>query len=301
MRKTVAILALTLLASQVHAAAVPRNAGYDARMQQVAYNPNNMTVITAKTGYLTTLVFADDEAVVNQPKTGFDAGWDVSFDSNLVYVMPRPVVQEQQNADGQKEKKVFEPIPAQWRTNLIVRTTKHIYSVQLNMLDDKSSDQNMSYVVSYTYPIEAAQKQRAESIARQKEIQADREKQAISQRFESSDAPKNWDYAMRVGKDSRNIAPDFAYDNGVMTYIGFNNLKTFPAPELYKNGKETVPAFHVETKGKYKIMVVHTVNEKLVLRYGKAVVGIVNQGYGKVRVAPNDTLSPDVKRVEVTQ
>jgi type IV secretion system protein VirB9 len=104
---------------------------------------------------------------------------------------------------------------------------------------------------------------------------------------------------MRVGKDSQKITPDFAYDNGIFTYVGFSTLKTFPSAFLYHNGKEQSLNFSVETKGKYKVMVIHNVNDKFVLRYGNQVVGVVNQSFGDVKVAPRTTLSPTVERVEV--
>lgn len=106
---------------------------------------------------------------------------------------------------------------------------------------------------------------------------------------------------MRVNEkfDSRRIAPDFAYDNGVFTYIGFNSSKVFPAPFMYKDGKEQTLSFNVQTKGKYKIMVVHSVNDKFVLRYGNSVVGVVNQSFGKIITDQINTASPNVERVEV--
>lgn len=54
----------------------------------------------------------------------------------------------------------------------------------------------------------------------------------------------------------------------------------------------------METKGKYKIMVIHNVNDKFVLRYGNSVVGVVNK-FGKVLTDQRNTSSPAVERVEV--
>lgn len=46
-------------------------------------------------------------------------------------------------------------------------------------------------------------------------------------------------------------------------------------------------------------MVIHNVNDKFVLRYGKSVVGIINQSFGKINSGQKNTLSPQVKRIEV--
>lgn len=293
-----ALLGMILCASSgAWAMAVPHSAGLDPRMQQVSYSAHNTTQINAKLGYLTSLVFDEGEEVLST-KTGFDAGWEVSFEHNVIYVLARPVVQDQEDGEGNKVKQVFEPIPAQWKTNLLIRTNKRLYSVELNMLpeDTKAAP---AFVVAYRYPAEQQAKARAELEKQQKALLEQKNKQAIAQRFEQADAPKNWDYAMRVGKDSRNITPDFAYDNGVFTYLGFSTLKTFPTAFLYRAGKEQTINFSVETKGAYKVMVIHNINPAFVLRYGDAVVGVVNQGFGRVITAPKNTLSPAVERVEV--
>ncbi|HCJ9546970.1 TPA: TrbG/VirB9 family P-type conjugative transfer protein, partial [Escherichia coli] len=93
--------------------------------------------------------------------------------------------------------------------------------------------------------------------------------------------------------------PDFAYDNGIFTFLGFNSGKVFPAPFAVRDGQEQTLAFNVETKGKYKIMVIHNVNDKFVLRYGNSVVGVVNKSFGKVLTDQRNTSSPAVERVEV--
>lgn len=293
------VIFCSLFVARGIAAELPRSAGYDNRMQQVSYNAYNATVVNAKLGFLTSLIFDDSEDVISA-KSGFEAGWDISFDSNVVYVLPRPVVQEQQNEEGNKEQKVFEPIPDQWKTNLLIRTSKRVYSVELNMLDESDKRPN-SYVVKYNYPQEMATKRIAEETAKKKELEANRNKKMIAERFERADAPKNWNYSMRVNdkSESRKIAPDFAYDNGIFTYLGFSSIKTFPAAFLYKNGKEQVLNFSVETKGKYKVMVIHNINDKFVLRYGNSVVGIVNSAFGQIIENPKNTISSSVDRVEV--
>ncbi|EJA1307304.1 TrbG/VirB9 family P-type conjugative transfer protein [Salmonella enterica] len=268
-------------------------------MQSVSYNAANTTVIKSKTGFLTSIVFDEGEAVISA-RAGFPAGWEIDKDDNVVYVNPRPVSQEQESAEGEKVKRVFQPVAKEWDTNLFVRTTKRVYSLDLVMLSDEQKI-SPAYVVKYSYPAEQA-KLRAEEA---RKIQAQQEelknKKVIANNFENADAPKNWNYYMRVNEkfDSRRIAPDFAYDNGVFTYLGFNASKVFPAPFTYKNSKKQTLSFNVQTKGKYKIMVIHSVNDKFVLRYGDSVVGVVNQSFGKILPDQINTASPKVERVEV--
>lgn len=56
MRKLTLITLIIMLNSQAWAAATPQASRYDARIQQVIYNPQNVTVVNTKPGFMTTLV-----------------------------------------------------------------------------------------------------------------------------------------------------------------------------------------------------------------------------------------------------
>jgi type IV secretory pathway VirB9-like protein len=51
--------------------AYPTGSRYDARVQQVVYNPLNVTVVNTRPGFMTTLVFDSDEAVISA-RPGFE-------------------------------------------------------------------------------------------------------------------------------------------------------------------------------------------------------------------------------------
>lgn len=297
MKKLLALLILIPVLSQ--AAAVPQSSPYDKRMQSVAYNASNTTVVKSKVGFLTTIVFAHGESVIST-KAGFSEGWNTSREDNVVYLSPRPVAQTVDNGDGGTEKRVFQPMVKEWDTNLLVRTTKRIYSFYLVLLSENDKNEP-AFVVIYQYPQEEAKKQKEEMIIAKKQAEEDNNKKRIAQSFEKANAPKNWDYSMRVNEkfDSKKISPDFAYDNGVFTYLGFNANKTFPAAFTFKNNEEQSLSFNVETKGKYRVMIIHSVNDKFVLRYGDSVVGIENQSFGKIIAGQHNTLSESVERAEV--
>lgn len=285
-----------------HAASIPMASPYDYRMQTVDYNPANITVVYSRLGFLTTVIFSSDEVIVGKPMTGFEDGWDVKWDANKLSISPRPAVQKQEiiNESGEKEtvQKLFEPIAAEWRTNLFVSTNKKNYSLELVLLD-ANSKREPSLVVNYAYPEDKRIKASQEEQARAKAFQAEQEKKVIAQTLENGQAPRNWDYYMRPGKESENITPDFAYDDGVMTYIGFSPYKIFPGVTKYLNGEEQTTAFSVQQKGNYKILVVHSLDKNLILRHGKQVIGVVNQSFGKVVTPYKTTSSTQVERVEV--
>ncbi|WP_249533991.1 TrbG/VirB9 family P-type conjugative transfer protein [Escherichia coli] len=87
-------------------AAKPVSSRFDPRNQTIAYNPYDTTVINSATGYISTLVFDDDEKVI-ETKVGFEQGWDVTSSDNRVYIRIKPVSQnvEQVNSEGETETK----------------------------------------------------------------------------------------------------------------------------------------------------------------------------------------------------
>lgn len=303
MKNKIIIAVVTLLMCGTGwAAATPQGSRYDNRMQQVSYNARNTTVVYAANSSLSTLVFDNDEQVISV-KRGFPRGWLVEAEENRVYIRPAPVKQPvaTANEDGEQTEaeQVFEPKDKDWRSNLFITTTKRFYSVELRLVDDPAKLSQVAYVVNYTYPLEERTKAAAQQLARQQEWQRQQTQKQISQVLANAKAPRNWQYFMRVAKNSDQIAPDFAYDDGRFTYLGFSPNKRFPAPFQEINGKEQVADFSVEQKGNYKVMVIRRINPRFVLRHDNAVVGIENKGYGKVTINDGKTVSPQVERQEV--
>lgn len=275
-------------------AAVPQGSRWDSRMQQTYYNVQNSTVINTRAGYVSTLVFSDDEAVIDT-QVGFIKGWQVDKNANRVYIRPVPITQPVTGADGTNASQVFLPESKDWKTNLFVTTSRHFYSMELNVLDETAPAKNQAFVVTWQYPEDTRKASEAATLARQKEWSAAQEKSRIEKAFTASTAPRNWDYFMRVKTGSNVIAPDFAYDDGRFTYLGFSPLKKIPSPYVIVNGKEQLTAPpQVKQQKNYRVMVIPSLSEKIVLRYGDAVIGLVNQGFGKVAVSNSSTVSPAV-------
>ncbi|HFZ1935473.1 TPA: P-type conjugative transfer protein VirB9 [Serratia marcescens] len=292
------VLSSALLLQTANAAVSPSSRGYDSRMQQVSYNASNTTVITAGVGYLSTLVFDDEETVLDA-RPGMEKGWDIKHDANRVYIRAVPIAQPVPGENGQQVNQVFEPTSKDWVTNLFIVTTKRYYSVELHVQEAGKPTGTLSYVVSYTYPQETRAKAAKMESARLKELQQQQENQRIEKALANAQVPRNWEYYMQVGKDSGMITPDFAYDDGRFTYIGFSPVKKLPAAFMYSNGKEIATNPGIKQKGNYKVIVIPQVNPTFVLRYGNAVIGLVNKGFGKVTVKDGSTVSPNVERVEV--
>ncbi|MBA0219461.1 TrbG/VirB9 family P-type conjugative transfer protein, partial [Pectobacterium brasiliense] len=82
--------------------------GYDSRMQNVSYNSQNATVVKTRPGYVTTLLFDDDETVTDA-QAGFPKGWTVTKSDNRVGVSPNPITQPVTDASGNNVSQVFLP------------------------------------------------------------------------------------------------------------------------------------------------------------------------------------------------
>lgn len=288
------IFAALLASASAWGAATPRGSAYDSRMQNIPYNSQNTTVVNTRAGFITTLVFdADEEVITAQP--GFPQGWTITPDRNRVGITPAPVKQPVTDADGKTVQKIFTPTQQDWQTNLFVTTTKRDYSVMLNVIDSDKDAGNLAFVVRFSYPADARKQSDAALLARQQELQAAREKERIQYALKKSTAPRNWNYTRRVAAGSASITPDFAYDDGRFTYLGFSPQKLIPTPTVIVGGGEQVITPTFSTEGNYRVMVLRSLSPRFVLRYGSQVVGIENGSYGKVTVANGNTVSPDVK------
>lgn len=277
-------------------AAIPQASRYDSRIQQVIYNPQNVTVVNTRPGFMTTLVFDSDEAVISA-RPGFEEAWEATPDANRVNIRPVALTQGAPGEDGNTTQVVIPPNSRDWHTNLLVVTTKRLYNIELNVLDDKSPQQP-AFQVSWRYPGEERDKASREAAARQREWEQKQQQASIQKALNAAQTPRNWDYLKYPGTGSFSIVPDFAYDDGRFTFLGFSPSKSIPSVTKELNGKEYVVNSSIQKKGNFTVLVVQEVTPRLVLRSGNAVLGLENRGFGRVHAADGSTVSPQVERVE---
>ncbi|HAV1872824.1 TPA: P-type conjugative transfer protein VirB9 [Enterobacter hormaechei subsp. steigerwaltii] len=295
--KNIILIMLTLMIySTAWCAAIPQSSRYDARVKQVVYNPLNVTVVNTRPGFMTTLVFDSDEAVISA-RPGFEEAWEATPDANRVNVRPVALVQGAPGADGNTTQVVIPPNSQDWHTNMLIVTTRRLYNVELNVIDDKSPQQP-AFQVSYRYPGEAQEKASRETAARMRERAQKQHQADIQQALNAAQTPRNWDYLKYPGRDSIRIVPDFAYDDGRFTFVGFSPAKSIPSVTKALNGHEHVVNSSIRRKGNFTVLVIQEVTPRLILRSGNAVVGLENRGFGRVQTADGATVSPQVERVE---
>lgn len=294
--KSLILFTLALICGTAWSSAIPQASRYDARVQQVVYNPLNVTVVSTRPGFMTTLVFDSDEAVISA-RPGFEEAWEATPEANRVNIRPVALVQGAPGADGNTTQVVIPPSSRDWHTNLLVVTTRRLYNIELNVIDDKSPQQP-AFQVSYRYPGEALEKAHQAATVRQREQAQKQQRADIQQALDSAQTPRNWDYLRYSGRDSARIVPDFAYDDGRFTFVGFSPAKAIPSVTKELNGQEHVVNSNVRRKGNFTVLVIQEVTPRVVLRSGNAVVGLENRGFGRVQAADGATVSPQVERVE---
>ncbi|QOR03820.1 TrbG/VirB9 family P-type conjugative transfer protein [Campylobacter cuniculorum] len=220
---------------------IPQTSRYDKKITYAVFNAHDVFKISAENGYVTVIEFGKDERVVNV-STGFNEGWELIDRGNLLFIKPKAYTTKYiQNENPEEQNAISEiivdPTPNQWKTNLIVTTNLNMYVFELTL----NSKQKI-YKLSFTYPqkeLENIQKLQAEL---QKQIEEDK----LDTSLNRVSIPRNWDFYMKVNKGSEDITPNFAYDDGVFTYLGFDNTKTFPAVFAYELGKESILNTHIK-------------------------------------------------------
>lgn len=282
------------LAAILFALEIPQPSKYDKKISFAIFNANEVFRVASANGFVSVVEFGKDERIVNIA-TGFSEGWELNERGNLLFIKPKSVTTKYIKNDNPEEQNavseiVVLPTASAWKTNLIVTTNLNIYIFELVLLPKERL-----YKLTFAYP----QKEKA-NMAR---LKAELEKQINEDKLDASlnrvATPRNWDFHMKINENSESIAPNYAYDDGVFTYLGFDSTKTFPAAFAYELGSESILNTHIKKDGNYDVLVIHKTLPKILLRSGEKVVGILNRGYAKNPHAKTQQTSNDseVERV----
>lgn len=259
---------------------IPKSSKLDARITHTMYEAQNVVLIKCKTGFVSMIEFEKDERILNIA-TGFSAGWEIADKDNYLFIKPKAYAmkaEEQDMTDENGEKIKFEgstfiqPNEEDWKTNLLVTTSKgRVYSFDLELAGEKKSP---NYKLEFAYTTKVDEQKKAEEIAKAKA--------EFNKELERVNVPRNWDFMMHINKGSETISPDFAYDDGVFTYLGFKSTKTIPSVFLFdESNGESILNTHIKKDGKYDVLIIHKTAQKILLRSGDKLVGIFNEGYAK--------------------
>lgn len=288
------IVVLLFFWSFLYALEIPQISKYDKKITYAVFNAHQVFRIASANGYVSVVEFGKDERIINTA-TGFSEGWELTDKGNLLFIKPKAYTTKYIHSENPEEGNaiseiIIDPNPSQWRTNLIVTTNVNMYVFEL-ILNDKEK----VYKLSFTYP----QKELENIQKLQDELKKQIEEDRLDTSLNRVSTPRNWDFYMKVNKESESISPNFAYDDGVFTYLGFDNTKTFPAVFAYELGKESILNTHIKKDGNYDVLVIHNILPKILLRSGNKVVGIFNRGYAKnpQNSTPQTSNDEEVERV----
>lgn len=258
-------LALSLSAVGVGAATIPPVGHVDARVREVAYNPDDVVTLQGYVGYQIHLQWAEGEEFVNLG-SGDNGAFDVGAERNHFFIKPKE---------------------ARAATNLTVLTNRRAYHFEYIVLANAptgAAARRMVYSVRFTYPEDEARQAAAEAERRQAEA---RMKQAAAR-------PRNDDY-WYCGSSS--LKPMSAYDDGVQTRLRFEARSEFPAMFVQNDdGSESLLNFNIEDDE----VVIHRVARRFVLRRGQLTGCVVNRAFagGGSRTKSNTT-APGIWRTTV--
>ena len=246
-----------LFAAALLAGAAPAAAG-DARLVNRLYNEAEVVRIEGKLGVQASIAFADSEHIENVA-IGDSNSWQVTPNkrANLLFV---------------------KPLNSGARTNMTVVTDKRTYFFDLVA----SSKSTPLYVLRFSYPPEPEA-----ATGPQQAALSGAEQRAVG---EKPVDPAQLNFAWR-SKGSRELLPARVYDDGDMTYLNWPAGAPVPAM-LIRNEKGAEGPVNYAVRG--DVIVVEGVHDVIVLRSGKAIATLENQGPVRKPAVPADPAAPPV-------
>ena len=262
---------------------IPVQSPLDSNIQYSDYQANNVVEITAHIGMATHIVFDKDEKV-ELVRSGFSEGWEFEQSANHLFLKAKSIVGTETVIDRSGQEVTQEisipPNIKDWKTNLIVVTNKRNYSFLLSLAGGEKGRRQNTYRLSFQYPTEkVVQDKVAATKALEKEKLVKAKVAAVS-----AIETKNWKYVQQVGKNSRNIAPYRAWDNGRFTYLSFKKNSEIPAIFMEsETGQETLVNINIDINHPDTV-IIQRIAKQFVLRLDDSVVGITNQGFNTLSV-----------------
>jgi len=228
-------------------------AARDPRIRVETYDPDQVVKIYTEVGNPTLIQFEEDERVENEPKSMVGMGdakaWSVGPRGSNIMLKP----------------KVKQP-----DTKLLVVTNKRTYAFEIKTA---KSGVQPTLIVRFNYPDTKARLARAE--AGKQDAVTQRLQQISGKGGAGESRGRNRNY-MKRGDEV--LAPSQVEDDGRFTYMRFDSPRELPVVyKLLPDGREALTNFHMEPDT--GTMVIHETAANFVLRYGKSVMAVRNDGW----------------------
>ena len=116
-----------LMSFNAQALETPRRSHEDHRIQYVNYSKDDVVRVNAVNGFITTIVFAPGEKVVNYG-SGYSTAWEFADADNMFFLKPK-------DKEGS--------------TNLVIVTSERVYNFDVFLVENKA---NATYKLTFRYP-----------------------------------------------------------------------------------------------------------------------------------------------------
>jgi len=252
------IAALTLTAA-AHAAQEPEPSKGDSRIRYVTYDPNNVVLIYSRIGASLLIQFAADEQLVDMVGGDVEAWGAASTKArNGIFLKPAALAPE---------------------TNMQVITDRRTYNFEVKLAPKGKLNY---FTVRFRYPED---ERKAASITRQAD-----EVRAL---LDAGAPAGNRNYTVQGASE---LAPIEAWDDGRTTFLRFRARASIPAIYVALGDGDALEQIESPTT-QDDVVQVPGVRRKLVLRIGKQVACVFNEGFDPNAPRPRtNTASPYVMR-----
>ncbi|RQU83898.1 TrbG/VirB9 family P-type conjugative transfer protein [Burkholderia cenocepacia] len=271
-----AIAAFPLVFSgNASAVVVPTEGKLDPRIRHVTYERDQVFRIPTNRGVATLILLGDDEKI-EEAGGGFESSCKPASTASTAPGAPDggavtvpPAAEWLICATKEKNRIWVKPLPNARFNNLEVVTNKRVYSFEFDAsrAAPKNAYDSGTYRVVFDYPKPI----RANGMPAPEDVLA-------SRMHDTLPVVKNWkDYTMQALEGGEAIAPTQAFDDNRLTYFLLPGNRDLPTVWVIgADGSERQVDSNIDPKTGY--LVVHETARRFLLRLGKAVVGIWNDG-----------------------
>lgn len=253
-------IAMLTLASAAHAMQEPEPSKGDSRIRYVTYDPNNVVLIYSKIGASLLIQFAPDEQLVDMVGGDVEAWGAASTKArNGIFLKPAGLAPQ---------------------TNMQVITDRRTYNFEVKLAP--KGKQNY-FTVRFRYPDD--ERRTASTEIRKEEVRT---------LLDAGRATENRNYTVQGASD---LTPLEAWDDGRTTFLRFRARSSIPS--IYSALVEGESVEQMEnTVTSNDVVQIPGVRRKLVLRIGKQVACVFNEGFDpNARRPSTNTASPNVVRI----
>lgn len=253
-------LAGLALTAAAQAAQEPEPSKADARIRYVTYDPNNVVLIYSKIGASLLIQFAADERLVDMVGGDVEA-WGAASTKARNGIFLKPAAEAPQ-------------------TNMQVITDRRTYNFEVKLAPKGKPNY---FTVRFRYPEDE-----------RKAASTNTEKQEVRALLDAGAPAGNRNYTVQ---GSSELAPVEAWDDGRSTFLRFRARAGIPAIYSARGGDgEEEQIESAVTKN--DVVQVPAVRRKLVLRIGREVACVFNEGFDPNAQRPaTSTASPYVTRI----